>query len=120
LTAKWPCVTSCDAEPEDDVVEPELEDAQEVLAGHAGAGLGLLEVVVELALQDAVDPADLLLLAKLEAVVADLAAAHAVLTGRRGTALEGALLGIAARALEEELRALAAAEPADRTSVSGH
>src|SRR5450756_2417006 len=83
-----------DAKPEDDVVEPELEDPEEVLARHAGAGLGLLEVVVELALQDTVDAADLLLLAKLEAIVADLAATDAVLAGRRRAPFEGALLGI--------------------------
>src|SRR5664279_6606428 len=82
-----------DAEPEDHVVEPELEDPEEVLAGHARTGLGLLEVVVELALQDAIDAADLLLLAKLEAVVPDLSAADTVLARRRRTPLEGALLG---------------------------
>src|ERR1035437_4930098 len=59
-----------DAKPEDDVVEPELQDPEEVLARHAGARLGLLAVVVELTLQDAVDAADLLLLAKLETIVA--------------------------------------------------
>ena len=109
-----------DSEPEDDVVEPKLEDPQEVLAGHAGAGFGLLEIVVELALEDAIDAADLLLLAELEAIVADLAASDAVLARRRRTPLEGALLGVAARALQEELRALAAAESADRTGVSSH
>ena len=109
-----------DAEPEDHVIEPQLEDAEQVLARHAGAGLSVLEVVVELALQDAVDAADLLLLAQLEAVVADLAAADAVLAGRRGPPLERALLGIAARTLEEELGAFATAEPADRTGVSSH
>ena len=65
-----------------------LEQAQQVLAGHARAALGRLEVVAELALEDAVDAADLLLLAQLEAVLADLAAADAVLAGRRGAALE--------------------------------
>ena len=72
-----------EAHPVDDVVEAQLERAEEALAGHAGAVLGVVEVVPELALEDAVDAADLLLLAKLEAVVADLAAADAVLAGRR-------------------------------------
>ncbi len=49
-----------------------------------------------------------------------LTAADAVLAGRRGTALEGALLGVAARALEEELGALAPAEPADGIGVASH
>jgi hypothetical protein len=48
------------------------------------------EVVAELALEDAVGAADLLLLAELEAVLADLAAAHAVLAGRRRAPLERA------------------------------
>ena len=109
-----------EAHPVDDVVEPQLERAQQVLAGHAGSVLGVDEVVAELALEDAVDAADLLLLAQLEAVLADLAAADAVLAGRRRAALEGALLGIAAAALEEELRALPAAEAADGSGVAGH
>ena len=128
LTAKWPWVTSWrawarergEAHPVDDVVEAQLERAQQVLAGHAGAVLGVDEVVAELALEDAVGPADLLLLAQLEAVLADLAAADAVLAGRRRPALEGALLGIAARALEEELGALPPAEAADGFGVTGH
>jgi hypothetical protein len=104
----------------DDVVEAKLQHSQQVLAGHARRRTGRLEVALELALEDAVDAADLLLLAKLHAVVANLAAADAVLPGRRLAALERALLGIAARALEEELGALPAAQPADRIGVTGH
>ena len=104
LTAKWPWATSwraCgpgrrEAHPVDDVVEAQLERAEQVLAGHAGPVLGVDEVVAELALEDAVGAADLLLLAQLQAVLADLAAADAVLAGRRRTTLEGALLGVAA------------------------
>ena len=44
-------------------------------------------------------------LAKLEAVVPHLAAADAMLAGRRRTPLDGALLAVAAAALEEELEA---------------
>jgi hypothetical protein len=73
-----------------------------------------------LALEDAVCPADLLLLAQLEPVLTDLAAADAVLAGRAGTTLEGALLGIAARPLEEELGALPSAEAADGFGVTSH
>ena len=104
----------------DDVVEPQLERAQQVLAGHAGAVLGGDEVVAELLLEHAVGLADLLLLAQLQPVLADLAAADAVLAGGRRTALEGALLRIAARALQEELRALAPADPADGFGVTSH
>ena len=128
LTAKWPWVDELaglgprgrEAEPVDDVVEPHLERSEQGLAGHAGPVLGIDEVVAELALEDAVDAADLLLLAKLEAVLADLAAADAVLAGRRRPPLEGALLGVAAGALQEELGALPAAEAADGFGVTGH
>ena len=41
-----------EAHPEDDVVEARLEQAQQVLAGHAGTMLGGLEVALELALVD--------------------------------------------------------------------
>ena len=75
-----------EAHPEDDVVEPQLERPEEALAGDAGVRRGDPEVVPELALEDAVDAADLLLLAQLQAVLADLAAADGVLAGRRRAA----------------------------------
>ena len=78
------------------------------------------EVVAELALEDHVDAAHLLLLAQLQPVLADLAATDAVLAGWRGPALERALLGVAARALQEELCALTTAEAADGSGVTGH
>src|SRR5215203_742520 len=109
-----------DAHPVDHVVEPQLERPQEVLPGHAGSVLGVDEVVPELALEDPVGPAHLLLLTQLEAVLADLAAADAVLAGRRRAPLERALLGIAAAALQEELCAFPAAEAADGLGVTGH
>src|SRR6185437_13734541 len=64
LTVKWLCRTSwrpCDreAEPVDDVVEPQLEHAQEVLAGDAAAPAGLGVVAAELRLQHAVVAAHL-------------------------------------------------------------
>src|SRR6185295_15135306 len=109
-----------EARPVDDVVEAQLERAQEVLSGDAGAVLGRDEVVPELALEHAVGLADLLLLAQLQAVLADLAATDAVLAGRGRTALEGALLRVAARALQEELGALTAADAADGFGVASH
>ena len=128
FTAKWPWQTSWRAWARE-VAKPIRNTTlssrsssmpQEVLAGDARPGIGRLEVVLELALEDGVDAADLLLLAQLHAVLADLAAADAVLAGRGGPALEGALLRVAAAALQEELGALPAAEAADGTGVAGH
>ena len=63
---------------------------------------GLFEGVAELALEDAVDAADLLLFAKLEAVADDLRlAVLAVLSGNEVAALDGALFAVAALAFEE-------------------
>src|SRR6185436_7816153 len=109
-----------EAEPEDDVVQPGLEPLQEGLAGDAGGPFGLAVVVPELALEHAVDTAHLLLLAKLDAELTHLAATHAVLAGRGRPALERAFLRVAARALQEEFGALAAAEAADGAGVAGH
>src|SRR5215471_14089614 len=53
----------------DDVVQARLEHAQQVLARIALLARGLLVVRAELALEKAVDAFDLLLLAKLHAVV---------------------------------------------------
>jgi hypothetical protein len=63
---------------------------------------------MELLLEHLVVPAGLLLLAKLEEVLALLDAAAAVLARRVRTTLDRALVGEAALALEEELLSLAA------------
>src|SRR5690606_12957771 len=73
----------------DDVVEPGLEELEEVLAGDALLPGGLLEEVAELALEEAVRVLRLLLLLELERILALLAAAAlAVLAGRAGLAFE--------------------------------
>ena len=94
--------------------------AQQVLTGLAGTALGHVEVAAELALEQAVVPLGLLLLAELLAVLARLAAALAVLSGGIAAGLEGALLSVAPVALEEELLALPAALAADGVSISCH
>jgi len=71
-------------------------------------------------LKDGVDAAHLLLLAQLETELADLAASDAVLAGRRRAPLEGALLRVAAAALQEELGAFPPAQAADGFGVTGH
>ena len=70
---------------------------------------GHLVVVVELLLEHLVVAARLLLLAQLQQVLALLDAAAAVLARRVRAPLDGALVGEAALALEEELLRLAAA-----------
>ena len=109
-----------EAEPVDDVVEPRLEHAQQVLAGDAALLVRLLVVGAELLLEQAVVAARLLLLAQLQQVLALLDAAAAVLARRIGAALDRALLGQAALALEEELHALPAALLALRGTVPRH
>src|SRR5712691_9812386 len=101
------------------VVEAPFEVDEKRLARGAGDFSGTIECVLHLALEHAVHAPSLLLLAKLKREVAHLAAALLVHARRRRALLEGAL-GEALLTLEEELHALAAAYPADRTGVAGH
>src|SRR5215203_376981 len=107
-------------EPVDDIVEARLEDSEQVLARDPTDAIRLLVVGAELVLEQAVIAARLLLLAQLEQVLALLDPAAAVLAGWVAAALDGALLGQAALALEEELHPLAAALLALRAAVAGH
>src|ERR1700722_9378269 len=97
------------AEAHEHVVQPALEQRQEVLAGDAGLARGLLVVAGELALEHSVVALRLLLLAKLNSVLALFEAAAAVLARRVGAALDATLVGQAALTLEEQLLPLAAA-----------
>src|SRR3954454_21987988 len=111
---------SREAQPHHDVVETGLEQAQQVLAGDSRLPAGLVVVGAELTLEDAVEAPRLLLLTKLQAVLGLLHASTAVVARRIGTALDAALVGEAALALEEELHALPAALLALRTRIAGH
>src|SRR6266508_1486030 len=106
------------AQPEHHVVQAPLEEFQEILARHALLGLGPGEVASKLGLEHAIDPLGLLLFPQLHAVGRGLAAAEPVLAWRVVPALDGALLGEAARALEKELDPLAPALPAYRDVIS--
>ena len=64
-----------EADAVDDVIETRLEESDEVLAGDAGTAESFLVVADELLFEDTVGHAGALLLAKLQAAVADLAAA---------------------------------------------
>jgi hypothetical protein len=63
---------------------------------------------------------DLLLLAEVNAVIGELSAALLVHAGGVFTSLDRALGRIAARSLEEELQAVAAAKAANWSGVSCH
>src|SRR5829696_4147248 len=104
----------------DHVVQPRLEDLEEDLTGLAGLSVGLFVVTAELLLEDAVDAAGLLLLTKLEQVLAVLGAATAVLARRVRPDLDRALRGLALAALEEQLHLLAPAEAAVGSGIAGH
>src|SRR5262249_32757985 len=108
------------AGPEHDVVQPALQDDQQVLAGLAGLAHGLLVVAAELLLEHAVDARALLLLALLQQVLGGLGTAAAGLAGRVRPDLDRALRRVALGALEEELGLLAAAALAVSTGVAGH
>src|SRR5919198_4254357 len=111
-------------EPVHHVVEPELEQPEQVLARHALLRLGPLEVLSELTLEHAVDSLGLLLLAKLHAERRELATVETVLARWIVASLDGALVGEAARTLEEELHPLTSAKPArhvaDRGDLEAH
>src|SRR5438552_1138698 len=107
-------------EPVHDVVQAKLEEPQQVFAGHALLGLRPLEVLAELALEHAVDPLGLLLLAQLHAERGQLAAVQAVLARRIVTPLDRALVGEAAGTFQEELHPFASAQPALRVAIPRH
>src|SRR4051812_30217024 len=98
-----------EAETHDDVVQARLEQREQVLAGDARLPRRLVVVAAELALENAVVPARLLLLTQLHAVLGLLLAATAVVAGRVRATLDAALVGEAALALQEELLPFAAA-----------
>src|SRR5215203_2746739 len=107
-------------EPVDDIVEARLEDSEQVLARDPTDAIRLLVVGAELVLEQAVIAARLLLLAQLEQILALLDPPAAVLPRRIAAALDGALLGQAALALEEQLHPLATTLLALRAAVAGH
>src|SRR5262249_9917782 len=102
------------------VVQPALEQLQQRLAGHALGAVRHREVAPELTLEDTVHATELLLLAQLDRVLGELRRRLAVLSGRVVAALDGALVGVAALALEEQLEPLATAQPADGSRVACH
>src|SRR6266576_3247551 len=109
-----------EADAVDDVVEPRLQEAQQVEAGDAGHLRRPVEVESELALEQEVDASGTLLGPQLDAIVRHLAAADLGMhAGRHGATIKGALRE-ALLPLEKELHALTTTVPADRAFVAGH
>src|SRR5512139_3502101 len=85
------------------VVEPALEEDQQVVAGLSLHPVGLLEIGPELLLEDPVYPLGFLLLPQLDPVIAVLGTALPVLSRGVPPPLDRALVGEAAVPLEVEL-----------------
>src|SRR5262245_18666707 len=102
-----------------DVVKPAFQQAQKLLAGVLRRARGKLEVAAELALQEAVETLELLLLAQALAVLRLLAAAD-VHARRLIAAFDGALGAFTARAFQIQLDALTSAQLANRVGVTSH
>ncbi len=79
---------TCQPGPVYDVVEPALQDLQQLLTGLAGVANGLFVVAAELLFHHAVGEAGLLLFLQLLAVFTVLDPGAAVLAGRVGTLFE--------------------------------
>src|SRR5713101_940154 len=109
-----------EAEAEDHVVEALLEVLEQVLAGLALGRAAAKVVAAELALEQPVEALDLLLLAQLHAVFGELGAPLAVLARRVRTALDGALVRVAAVALQIHLQIFAPADAAGGLGIAGH
>src|SRR5258706_11030370 len=104
-----------------DGIQARLQQLQKTLARHALAARGLCIGLAELALEEPVYAAQLLLLPQLLAEIGHAAAAFlSVLSRRIAAALDRAFVGEAFLALEEELLPLAAALAALGIEISGH
>ena len=102
------------------IVQAGFEQTEQVFTGNARHLLRHFEIVAELAFQHAIVTAGVLLGTQLLAVFGNLLASLAMLAGRIGAAVNRALLGIAALALQKQFLTLAAAESAHRTGISSH
>src|SRR6185437_1048523 len=111
-----------EAEAVANVVETGLELLQQQFAGDAGLVRGLLVVGAELRLEREVHALGLLLLAELQTVADELLdlLRLAVLARGEVALLDGALVGEALRALEEQLLTVAATHAADGSGITCH
>src|ERR1700733_5333393 len=103
----------------DHIVEAALQVRQHDVAGDAFGQGGLFEIVAKLGFEQAIDAARLLLLAQLQTAAYQLGlAVFAMLAGDKVALLDGALLRMAALPLQEQLHALAPAQPAYGANIS--
>src|SRR5258708_4822606 len=101
------------------VIQTALEHDDQVFAGRALGARGLLKIIAELPLQQAVRALDLLLLAQLQTVSGDLRAPRLPVLPRHEVALlNRALLRKATQAFQKQLLPFPAAQAADCISVS--
>src|SRR5690606_24804042 len=103
-----------------DVVQPALPRDQQVLTRHARPLRRTLVQPPEVTLRDPVDPADLLLLAKLLRILRRLATprlSQTMLAGRIIPTLDRTLVRITLRALQEKLLPLPTTQLANRTGI---
>ena len=91
---------SAEAEPEGHVVQPPLEQPEEVLAGDSALSISEVEIPSVLLLEQTVHPPDLLLLTKADAILREFDAPLAVLPRRIGAPVVGALVTETPIALE--------------------
>jgi hypothetical protein len=109
------------SKPNEDVVEPQLQQAEKLVAGGADATRGPLEYAFELALAQAVVALGALLRPQLLAVLgAASRRAPAVLSGCVRTTVERSLAGGPALALQLQVDALASFELARRFPRTCH
>ena len=118
FTAKCPCATIClfarvgPSKSIDDVVQPCLQDLEQILARRPALPGGDGVVPAELALKHAVNVAGLLLLPQVDAPLREppsTPVARGGFAGRAATPLNGAFRCIAALSLEKELDSLSPA-----------
>ena len=104
----------------DEVVEPGLQELQQLSAGDALGARRLLEVPLELRLKDAVEPTQPLFLPEAHREVRRLPPARPVHPRGRRVFGHRAFVGVALLRFQVQFHALSAAEPADGLVVPSH
>src|SRR5580704_11704723 len=122
VTNDLPCLRqrAGEAETIDDVIEPALEQHQQILAGDAVHPLSHREVCRELRFHQAVNALNLLLLAQPNREFGETRTRLSVRAGRIIAPLDRALVAVASLSLEEEFQSFAPTQAAYWTQVPCH